>query len=76
MKLFKSDMEEYDYRLVKDNRPMGVMAAHFVIDFWKIKQGKRVRSFNEQQQNVQHKKTDTVHFFLDQLFHGIIQKFG
>lgn len=51
--------------------PLFIMTTHFAIDFWKIKQGVRIRSFNDQQENFRDKKTDTVHFFLDQLFHLI-----
>lgn len=52
--------------------PLFIIITHGIIDYWKIRQEKRIAEYNKNQKDDLNKKTGTIHFFLDQLFHLII----
>jgi len=51
--------------------PLFIIVTHGLIDLCKIKQEEKITRFNALEQNASNKKTSTVLFFLDQLFHLI-----
>jgi hypothetical protein len=52
--------------------PLFIIITHGVIDYWKIQQEKKMKTFNATRNNDLNKKTGTAQFLLDQLLHLII----